>query len=109
MAKFDVKSAYQLIPVHPQDRYLLGMCWEGKLYVDASLSFGLRSAPKIFTAVANALEWIFKWRMCDTISTTLPPWALSECQANIITIGLCKRLEVPLADEKLVGACTILT
>ena len=28
MAKFDIKSAYmyRLIPVHPQDHYLLGMC-----------------------------------------------------------------------------------
>ena len=102
MAKFDVKSAC----------YLLGMCWEGKFYVDASLSFGLRSAPKIFTAVANALEWIFYdhqvedvWHYLDTLS----PWALSECQANIITVELYKRLEVPLADEKLVGACTSLT
>ena len=27
------------------------------MYVDVMLSFGLRSAPKIFTVVADALEW----------------------------------------------------
>ena len=27
------------------------------MYVDAMLPFGLRSAPKIFNAVADALEW----------------------------------------------------
>ena len=116
MAKFDIKSAYRLIPVHPQDRYLLGMCWEGKLYVDASLPFGLRSAPKIFTAVADALEWIFHdhgvedvWHYLDDYITVGPPGS-SICQTNIIMmVELCKRLGVPLADEKLVDACTCLT
>ena len=56
LAKIDVKSAYRLIPVQPGDRYLLGMQWNGNLYVDGIIPFGLRSAPKIFTAVADALE-----------------------------------------------------
>ena len=47
MANFDIKSAYHLIPVHPDDRQLLGMRWRDKLYIDAVLPFGLRSAPKI--------------------------------------------------------------
>ena len=29
MAKFDLKSAYRQIPVHPDDRWLLGMEWKG--------------------------------------------------------------------------------
>ena len=34
----------------------------GFRYVDASLPFGLRSAPKIFTVVADALQWVVhKW------------------------------------------------
>ena len=27
LAKFDVESAYRIIPVHPNDLYLLGMQW----------------------------------------------------------------------------------
>ena len=49
-----------MVPVHPQDRHLLGMMWEERVYVDAALPFGLRSAPKIFTALADATEWIAK-------------------------------------------------
>jgi len=30
MAKFDVKSAYRNVPVHPSDRYLLGMKWRNQ-------------------------------------------------------------------------------
>jgi hypothetical protein len=56
MAKVDIKKAYRMIPVHPADRHLLGMQWDGQLILDAALPFGLRSAPKIFTAVADAAE-----------------------------------------------------
>ena len=44
MAKFDLKSAYQQVPVHPDDHWLLGMEWRGQLFVDTALPFGLRSA-----------------------------------------------------------------
>ena len=55
LAKMDIETAYRLIPVHPQDRVLQDMEWEGKIYVDPCLPFGLRSAPKVFNAVADAL------------------------------------------------------
>ena len=55
MAKMDIKSAYRLIPVHPSDRPLLEMRWRDRLFLDKTLPCGLRSAPKIFNAVADAL------------------------------------------------------
>ena len=58
LAKVDVEHAYRNIPVHPEDRHLLGMVWQGQLYIDTALPFGLRSAPKIFTTVTDALEWV---------------------------------------------------
>ena len=57
IAKIDIKAAHRLIPVAPKDRLYLGMKWEDKVYIDAMLPFGLRSAPKNFNAVADALEW----------------------------------------------------
>ncbi len=60
LAKIDIQEAYRIVPVHPQDRLLLGMTWQGQLYVDTAFPFGLRSAPKIFDTVARALEWIFR-------------------------------------------------
>ena len=44
LAKFDVESAYRIVPVHPEDRPLLGMQWKERLYIDTALPFGLRSA-----------------------------------------------------------------
>ena len=62
MAKFDVGSAYSNVAVHLDDRYmyLLGMRWRGQYFVDMALPFGLRSAPLIFRALANMVEWILK-------------------------------------------------
>ena len=56
LSKVDIRSAYRTVLVHPEDRWLLGMEWDGQLFVDAVLPFGLRSAPKIYSAVADAAE-----------------------------------------------------
>ena len=56
LAKADIKAAYRMVPVHPDDRPLLAMQWEGEVYLYRALLFGLRSAPKIFNALADALE-----------------------------------------------------
>ena len=58
--KCDVRSAYRNVPVHPEDAGWLGLMWEGEVYADTTLPFGLRSAPKIFTAVADAFQWIVR-------------------------------------------------
>ena len=60
LAKVDIESAYRLIPVHPHDRPLQvysGGGGGGNMYIDLMLPFGLRSAPKIFNAVTDALHW----------------------------------------------------
>ena len=53
-----LKDAYHIIPVHPQDHHLFGFSWRGGTYVDRSLPFGLRSAAKLSTVVADAMAWI---------------------------------------------------
>lgn len=67
LAKVDVKSAYRNVSIHPDDRWLMGMLWEGGLYIDTALPFGLRSAPKIFTAIADAVEWVVKQEGVDFV------------------------------------------
>ena len=48
LAKFYVESAYRIIPIHPNDRYLFGMLWQGYHFVD------------IFSSVADLVEWVLK-------------------------------------------------
>ena len=59
LVKVDIKEAYRMLPINPEDHGLLGIQWEGEFYTDKALPFGLCSAPKIFTAVADALQWTF--------------------------------------------------
>lgn len=59
LAKLDLKDAYRIVPVHPDDYSLLGIQWDGQTFVDRALPFGLCSAPKIFNAVADVITWVF--------------------------------------------------
>ena len=116
MAKIDIESAYRLIPVHPIDRPLQAMEWKGQIYIDPMLPFGLRSAPKLFNAVADALEWHLKQRgiqhvfhyLDDFIVVARP--ASSDCRKAIgILNEACAYLSVPIADHKRDGPTTCLT
>ena len=107
---------YRLVPVHPEDRLLLGVEWKGDYYVDCMLPFGLRSAPKIFTAVADALEWCIRRRgvvgvdhYLDDFVIVAPPGS-SVCQAYLALLEEeCKALGITLAPDKKEGPATCLT
>ena len=116
MAKLDIKDAYRLIPVHPQDRRFLGISWQGAVYVDCQLPFGLASAPAIFSAVAQALEWILRARGVSHMIHYLDDFLVlgapnsPECaDALAITLHTCAELGVPLAADKIEGPTTSLT
>ena len=116
MAKVDIKSAYRMIPVHPEDRPLLGMLWEGALYVDTALPFGLRSAPKVFTAVADGLEWRLRlegvqqvFHYLDDFLIVTPPES-PQCERELQKLlQVFNRLGVPIAEDKLIGPTISLT
>ena len=116
LAKSDVKSAYRQIPVHPDDRSLLGMRWQGQLFCDATLPFGLRSAPIIFSAVADALEWVVKARggthifhYVDDFVFVGPPRS-PKCSRDLqLFVDTCSELGIELAVDKTEGPSTCLT
>lgn len=115
LSKVDIKQAYRMVPVHPEDRLLLGMVWDDGLFVDTALPFGLRSAPKIFTAMADALEWIALQEGVGTILHYLddylliaPPNSNKGSEDLNLLLAVFERLRVPVAVEKLEGpACCI--
>ena len=107
VAKIDIKSAYRLVPVHPDDRKCLGMHWDGKIYIDSKLPFGLRSAPKIFNAVADAVEWCVHadgvpnvYHYLDDFAVVEPP-SSEACHQYLFTLKMvCQDLGIPLAPEE---------
>ena len=100
LAKMDIEHAYRNIPIHPSDRHLLGMEWEGSCFIDTVLPFGLRSAPKIFSAVADGLEWSAQkagvsYYLDDFL--TMGSANSDECENNFkILVSLCQELGLPL-------------
>ena len=58
MSKIDLKNAFRLIPVRPEDWNLLGICWRQQFFIDTCLPFGLRSAPYLFNQLSIAIHWI---------------------------------------------------
>ena len=111
LAKFDLEAAYQVVPVHPQDRMLLGMVWNGELFVDGALPFGIRSAPKLFSVVADGLLWIVSQHgvqhaihYLDDFLLLGPP-ASGECRRALATsLDLCGLKLVKAWVSKVVSA-----
>ena len=117
LAKFDVESVYRNVPVHLDDRYLLGMKWQGKYFVNLALPFGLPSAPYIYSSIADLLEWILKHNYgvrfllhyLDDFHT-LGPLNSPVCQRNLdICVRLFAEWGIPPHQEKLEGPSTCLT
>ena len=116
MAKIDIEAAYRLVPVHPADRPLQAMEWRGMVYIDPMLPFGLRSAPKLFNAIADALEWGLKQRgvqhvfhYLDDFIVIAPPGS-PDCARALETLNTsCAALGIPIAQHKREGPCACLT
>lgn len=116
LVKMDLKDAYRIIPVHPQDHHLLGIQWHGNVFIDRSLPFGLRSAPKVFTAFADMVTWAlhragvpYLLHYLDDFLLFGSPGTNQATTAAAWTSDLFKRLHVPVADHKTMGPATALS
>ena len=115
LVKADIQEAYRMIPVHPEDQHLLGVRWEGTVYIDRVLPFGLRSAPKLFSAVADALHWILHKKGIKKSLHYLDDFILvvANCQMALrqkdILLATFEELKVPIEQSKLEGPSTCLS
>ena len=118
LAKLDLKEAYRAVPVHPSDQRLLAVSWQGTTYIDRALPFGLRSAPKIFSALTDAMMWMLRAResrirmalhYLDDFLILGPPGSPLCGQALANTLALCEELGFPVTPEKTEGLATTLT
>ena len=80
-------------------------------YINKFLPFGLRSAPKIFSAVADAAQWVLVRNGVKQVLHYLDDFALVE--SNLAAAEKCpystfERLGLPLEPNKLEGPTTYL-
>lgn len=116
MAKMDIRSAYRNVPVHPNDRWLMGLTWRNSVFIDTVLPFGLRSAPKIFNALADGLEWVVHQEGVSEIYHYLDDFLVmgapgsTECEAGLAKLlGWTQQLAFPIVEEKVEGCSTKMT
>ena len=110
LVKIDIEHAYRNVPVHIDDRPLLGMEWNSTVFVDTVLPFGLRSAPKIFCSIADALEWIllkhgisFSLHYLDDFLTAGEANS-AQCKRKLdLIVSTCNFLGIPLKVQKIEG------
>ena len=116
MAKTDIKDAFRIVPIHPDDRHLLGFSFQNKLYFDCCLPMGCSSACQIFEKVSDSLLHILSRHFnIENVVKYLDDFlfiAESEEKCNHMLrtfIQLCKHLGFPLAHLKTVSPTTNIT
>ena len=115
LVKLDVKDAYRIVPVHPSDYHLLGIRWRDRTYVDRALPFGLRSAPKIFSALADLVAWVLdqqgirhQLHYLDDFLFLGAPDSLQGAESLAIALRVFEMLGIPVAAHKTEGPSTVL-
>ena len=116
MAKADIKSAFRLLPMHPQDFELLGMKVGDDYFVDKALPMGASCSPALFEKFSTFIEWVTKQQSNSQMVTHYADDFLllggkgggkGSCSSLVSAFkGVCSEFGVPLAEEKSVGPCT---
>ena len=118
LAKSDLKSAFRILGIRPEDWPLLVMKAEnprdGKIYyfVDKCLPFGHAISCSLFQKVSDALTWIVKWKSGKENTNYLDDFFFTDCiryacnrQVEIF-LELCRTINFPYAADKTYKACT---
>ena len=116
LAKTDIKNAFQIIPIRPQDYNLLGICWRGLYYYDRCMPMGFSSSCKTFEIFSTAIEWIAQNKLhithilhlLDDFLIISPREELCQKQLDLF-LTLCSYLGIPMAPEKTVGPSQIIS
>ena len=92
---------------------IIGVQWDGALYVDAALLFGLQSALK---TIADAIEWMVKHEGVNWLDHYLDDFIvlgasdLCECARGLwLLLQVLARTNVPVAPDKQEGPTQKLT
>ena len=116
LAKTDIKNAFRIIPIRPEDYNLLGMCWQGLYYFDRCMPMGCSSSCKTFELFSTAIEWVAQHKLhiecilhlLDDFLIVSPTEDLCTRQLEIFLM-CCNYLGIPMAPEKTMGPSTTIT
>ena len=115
LVKTDIKSAFKIIPIHPEDYKLLSFQWQGRYYYARTQPMGAGSSCAIFERFSTALQFIaetqLKFHRCLHVLDDFLFIAQGEdrCAGDLNTfLTFCKSTSVPIAEDKTHGATKVL-
>ena len=114
--KMDIKSAFRLLPVNPDDFELLGFKFNGKYFFGKCLPFGCSISCSTFEKFSTFLEFVVRRaanskHLLHYLDDFLGGGRknTNECQMLMDKFIMCmNKLNIPLADEKTEGPSEIL-
>ena len=126
LAKLDLASAFQHIPVRSQDFELLGYTMSRldptthklvkEYYYDTVLQFGARSSPKLFNDFASAAKHMMHYKGASYAENYLDDYitmgkaSSDECQRNLnIMIDTCDDVGFTLNPDKICQPSSVMT
>ena len=117
MAKIDLQHAFRIIPVRPDQYWLLGFQWNGSYYYDTKLSFGCRSSCKLFNDLADILANTVRHHSANphTYHFLDDFWFLARagspaCETAYRTmLAVCNACNIPISYQKCASPSTEMT
>jgi hypothetical protein len=64
---FNVDAAYQRMPIAPEDQWYVAISHDGNIHIDHDSSFGSANSPGVFSHVANAIAFIFRFNKIEDL------------------------------------------
>lgn len=116
-AKTDIDSAFRLIPIHPDDHYLLGFRFQELYYYDTCLPMGASSSCAIFERFSSSLQYAAQSQlgihhMVHILDDFLflSSAKSASCQTDLDKfLKFCHYIGVPIKHEKSESARTVIT
>ena len=104
--KVDIRRAFRILKLDPQDIAFTGLQWQGKFYVDTSIPFGYRHGSVCCQRVTDAVRYIMHTQgvqhlfnyIDDFIGVDYPAVADSHFQK---LLHIMAQLGIPISEEKL--------
>ena len=115
LAKIDVKKAFLIIPIHPDDYGLLGMQWRGLYYYDRCMLMSCSPSCLTFETFSTAVELIARNKLkidyilhILDVSQVAPTEQFCQQQLDLF-LSLCSYLVNPIAPDKTCGPSTTMS
>jgi len=113
LGKTDIENAFRIIPVAPEDYWLLGFKWKDKFYYEKSIPMGCSVSCKTFEKFATAFQWVLHRRGFPFVRHVIDDYIFmgksgsDMCQRSMTSfLEIAQQINCPIKHSKTVSATT---